>query len=180
MQALLWLGVGATLQLRCAKASHIAAASLAVGAGSRSTGAVAAHAGSIVAAHRLSCSWSAEPSWTRDRTHVPFTGRPGFSPLDHQESPPVTISSQSTKEVQAGGHSSLFGWMAGKKPDPLTKRAPGSQTPAEERLSERKPLCQRRLQHTPCWVPAFLVDCFFGKMNFGQNTPSSPSLSPHG
>lgn len=60
--------------------------------------------------------------------------------------------------------------MAGKKPDPLTKRAPGSQTPAEERLSEPKASVSEMTSTYPTLGASFLVDYFFRKVNFGQNT----------
>lgn len=51
--------------------------------------------------------------------------------------------------------------MAGKKPDPLTKRAPGSQTPAEERLSEAKAYSVSEsdfnIPHVGCLVPRGLL-----------------------
>ena len=60
--------------------------------------------------------------------------------------------------------------MAYKKSEPLTKQAPGSQTPMEVCLSEPKASMSGEILMYPMLGALFLVDYFFGKMNFGQNT----------
>ena len=60
--------------------------------------------------------------------------------------------------------------MADKKPDPLTKQAPGSQTPMEEQFSKSKASVSEKTLTYPVLGASFLVDYFFGKMKFGQNT----------